>query len=249
MAITVEREEFGGLNTLVLQDKQLDTPNPQRILLCHGFGAPGNDLADIGAYLLQHNSHVAATSCFIFPAAPIDLASAGMPGGRAWWPINMAQLAAMHETRDFQQLTGIAPPGMDAATDQLHRAMLHMQQQWNCDVSRFIVGGFSQGAMVTTNLTLTRQLRVAQLCIFSGTLLNSTEWSELAKSHPGLNVLMSHGNEDQILPIEAAELLRDMLQETGHAVDYLEFPGPHTIPQEILIRLQHSILQNGSEAD
>jgi phospholipase/carboxylesterase len=249
MAISVERQEFGGLSTLVLQDSQLATPNPRRILLCHGFGAPGDDLADIGTFLLQQNPKVASTCCFIFPAAPIDLTAAGMPGGRAWWPINMAQLAAMHETRDFEPLTAISPPGMNEATDQLHLAMQQMQQRWNCSAGSFHIGGFSQGAMIATNLTLTRQLKIAQLCILSGTLLNSDAWRQLAKSHSGLNVLMSHGSQDQILPIDAAQLLRDMLLETGHAVNYLEFQGPHTIPLEILTRLEHSILQSHTEAD
>jgi phospholipase/carboxylesterase len=51
-----------------------------------------------------------------------------------------------------------------------------------------------------------------------------------------MHVLQSHGDEDQILPFEAAEWLRDLLVEAGCDVEFIPFHGPHTIPPVALLR-------------
>lgn len=242
-SLLVKHAVFNKLDCLILEDQSLRQETAANLVLCHGYGAPGDDLANVGVWLLQEIPALAKDWRLIFPAAPIDLSEEGMPGGRAWWPINMAQLALMNQMRDFSQLSAISPPGMQQATEQLHEALQQMRSLWKCEFSDFVVGGFSQGAMVTTNLTLSFQLSFAHLCLFSGTLLNADEWRQHASSLPNMSILMSHGNVDTVLPIESAEELRDLLSATGHSVDYLEFAGAHTIPVEAMQKLG-TLLQN-----
>jgi phospholipase/carboxylesterase len=47
-------------------------------------------------------------------------------------------------------------------------------------------------------------------------------------------VLMSHGRHDQLLPFSASETLRDKLRAAGAEVEWIEFPGGHEIPPNVV---------------
>lgn len=204
------------------------------MILNHGFGASGDDLVDIGAMLIDESDEIATLWKFVFPEAPIDLGPMGMPGGRAWWPINMAQLAEINQSHDYSELTRVSPPGMTEATNQLNDALQAMKSTFNVDDNHIVLGGFSQGAMVSTNLTLSTGLNPHLLAIFSGTLLCRDKWAELAASHPHCKVLQSHGLEDPILPFGAATELFDLFSNAGFDAKFIKFHGGHTIPTNAL---------------
>jgi len=239
MTVAASLKSFNNLECLIISET---TATPDLlVVLCHGFGAPGDDLADFAPWLMQNSAPLAARCRFVFPAAPLDLARYGMPGARAWWPINMAMLAKLNETQDFSQLTEMTPPGMHTAADQLHTAISHMQQLWNVPDNRCVIGGFSQGAMISTCITLRHQFQPALLAILSGTLLEKSEWTRLRLSHPGCQVLQSHGTQDTILPIAPALELQSLLQTGKFAVDFIQFNGPHSIPENVLQRLRQHL--------
>lgn len=95
-----------------------------------------------------------------------------------------------------------------------------------------LVGGFSQGAMITTEIALHSAARpFAALAILSGTLLSRDRWTRAAKtSGPALNVAMTHGRRDPLLPFALAEELRDLLVAAGARVDFVAHGGGHEIP-------------------
>lgn len=239
--MNAELKTYGSLRCRVLDNLPAGCTPQKLVVLCHGFGAPGDDLAQLGPELI-HSSPAVAESCrFVFPEAPIDLREHGIPGGRAWWPINMAELARINETRSFDDLTTMKPPEMSNATDQLQQAISEAQADAGLGDTATILGGFSQGAMVSTDLVLDRGFSPALLVLFSGTLLNSAHWAAQAKLHGGCSVLQSHGTIDMVLPLEPAELLRDLLSEAGFDVTFRSFHGPHTIPMEVLVELQQRL--------
>jgi phospholipase/carboxylesterase len=240
MKINMSRKDFGSLRCRTV-DALAPNVSPQKlVILCHGYGASGDDLVDFGPMLLENSDAISNACRFIFPAAPHDLASLGMPGGRAWWPINVARLAEMQQTRDFHELTHLEPPGMAEASTMLRECIAAALVQNNLTEADLIVGGFSQGAMVTTSVTLSG-LRPAVLAIFSGTLLHRTEWTRQAEQHPGCRVVQSHGYQDPLLPMSAAVELRDLLSHAGFEVAFTEFQGGHTIPMTALTSLQSAI--------
>jgi phospholipase/carboxylesterase len=194
--------------------------------------------------LIESSDQIAANCRFVFPEAPIDLGPMGMPGGRAWWPINMARLAEMNETRDFEQLTLLEPPGMSDASQMLAVTIRLALAASALDESHLILGGFSQGAMVSTCVTLTEPLKPALLSLFSGTLLNRVEWQRLAEAHPGCDVLQSHGRQDPILPFAPAVQLKELLASANFNIEFVDFNGPHTIPMNVLQRLQAKIVEH-----
>lgn len=230
-------QSFSGLNCHVVDALPPGSSPTRLVVLCHGFGAPGDDLVSLAFHLLDCDDRISGTARFVFPEAPIDLTNAGIPGGRAWWPINMAKLAEINQTREYEQLTTLEPPGMSAASEQLAGAVREMQSACGLDDSSTILGGFSQGAMVTTNLVLMHGFVPQLLNIFSGTLLWRDTWTAAAAEHPGCRVIQSHGRQDMVLPFPPAESLRDMLQSNGFQVTFCPFDGPHTIHPSSLSEL------------
>ncbi|MCA9059214.1 MAG: hypothetical protein KDA85_11965 [Planctomycetaceae bacterium] len=234
MSIHAITQTVGGLTC-----RMIDALPPGRtprylVVLCHGFGAPGDDLVDLGGWLADADDSIRENCRFVFPAAPIDLGPMGMPGGRAWWPINMARLAEINQTQDYDKLTTLRPEGMTEASTLLHGAIRELLARDQLHEEQLILGGFSQGAMVTTDVTLTHQLHPALLVLFSGTLLCRDQWHALAAAHSGTDVIQSHGTIDPVLPFSPAEQLRDLLVESGFPVEFVPFRGQHAIPLQVL---------------
>jgi phospholipase/carboxylesterase len=227
-------QNFAGLECLVFDTIPADRAPTQLVVICHGFGASKDDLATFAPYLMQADAAIADSCRFVFPNAPMDLTSLGMPGGRAWWEINMSRLAQMHQTKNYEELTTMTPPGLLEASEQLATAVREMQQAYGLDDAATTLAGFSQGAMISTDLVLRHGFTPRQLCVFSGSILCRDDWTAFAAKHPGCPVLQSHGTVDMVLPFEPAEGLRDMLQDNGFDVTFHSFYDGHTVPVEIL---------------
>ena len=81
--LNAEERQFGTLQTIVIDSLPATAPPALLVVLNHGFGASGDDLAGLGVQLLQTVPELTAAVRFVFPAAPQDLAEFGIPGGRA----------------------------------------------------------------------------------------------------------------------------------------------------------------------
>lgn len=228
---------MGGLVARVL-DALPNGKSPElAVVLCHGFGAGGDDLVPIGQLLLQEHEALAACARFYFPAAPLDLAEHGMPGARAWWMIDMAELQlAKMEGVERRPMRTQCPEGLPQARVAMMEVLGEVQRQTGLGPARTVLGGFSQGAMLATDVAMHLDSRVAGLVAWSGTLLNETEWRRLGPRHAGMRAVQSHGRQDPLLSFAWAEQLRDTLGEIGMTVEFLPFAGGHTISQQALDR-------------
>ncbi len=230
-----QRVQLGPLSCHVMAGRA--SPPKGAVLLCHGFGAPGDDLVPLAGELSRRAPDLAEQTLFVFPEAPLTLDAMGLPGGRAWWPLDMAQLQSAIEQGEFRDLRNDQPELLPAAREKLQGVIEAIGQSWSLPMKQIILGGFSQGAMLSTDLTLRLPEAPAALLIFSGTLLNEQEWKQLAPRRRGLWVEQSHGTADPILPFEAAEWLRDLLTDSGLHVQWTPFSGGHTIPSVMVDRL------------
>lgn len=208
------------------------------VVLCHGYGAPGTDLVPLGGELLSLFPKLQGKTRIIFPAAPLDLATQGMPGGRAWWPLDMERLMLMQQdpAGGMARMRAEIPPDLARARRMLLALIDEATRQAKLPISRVVLGGFSQGAMLATDVALTLEEAPAALGIFSGTLINEEAWSRRATSRRGLKVFQTHGQVDPLLPFANAEALRALLTSAGLDVDFLPFHGGHTIVIEALER-------------
>jgi phospholipase/carboxylesterase len=153
-----------------------------------------------------------------------------MPTGRAWFHLPEAIMRG--QLRDWDLFAREVPPGIQAARRGLMSVVDALSASTKLPYGRIVLGGFSQGGMVTTDVALRLEEAPAGLCILSGTLTSEPEWRQKASARKGLPVFQAHGRYDDVLPFAAAERLRDVLVESGLSVDFLPFDGPHTIAPE-----------------
>ena len=226
---------LGELDCNVVDALGEGTPPELAVVLCHGFGAPATDLVPLAPELMSLDARLAERVRFIFPGAPLTLAEWGMPAGRAWF--HLPDDIMRGQLRDWDLFAREVPPGMSAARRAVMSVVEAVSTTMKLPYGRIVLGGFSQGGMVTTDVALRLEEAPAGLCILSGTLTSEAEWRQKAKARQGLPVFQAHGRDDTVLPFFAAERLRDALTESGLAVDFFPFHGPHTIDSEELERL------------
>jgi phospholipase/carboxylesterase len=199
------------------------------ILLCHGFGAPGDDLVPL-ARAIDAGPGVR----WFFPEAPLALGW----GGKAWWEIDLDRIQVLALRGQRRVLAGETPPGLGEARQALEATIAELERSFGVRRDALVIGGFSQGAMLATELALHADRPFAGLAVLSGNLLSEDRWTEAARSAgPSVHALLTHGKNDPLLPFEGAEALRDLLIDAGADVDWLAHPGQHEIPAPVLARL------------
>ncbi|MDH4153913.1 MAG: hypothetical protein OEV01_09045 [Nitrospira sp.] len=201
------------------------------VILLHGFGAPGDDLVPL-ADVIQ----VPRGTRWLFPEAPLSL-NMGFGDSRAWWIIDFARIQADRAAGRIRDLSVEIPQGLALARERLQTFLKELPRQVPLDYKKTVVGGFSQGAMLTCDAVLHTDYPFAGLVQLSGNLLAKDIWTPLMSQRKGLPVFQSHGLQDDILPNIGAERLRDALYRAGLAVEWHSFQGGHEIPDAVLRRL------------
>lgn len=198
------------------------------VVLLHGFGAPGDDLVPLWRVL-----DVPEGTRFAFPAAPLEL-EMGYGESRAWWMIDPSLFADL-ERGIRRDRTADVPPALAEARARLCALLDDAESQLGA--KQIVLGGFSQGAMLSLDVALHTDRPLAGLALLSGTLIARPEWEPRLPARRGLRVLQSHGRQDPLLPFSVAEQLRDLMVQNGLSVDFIPFHGAHQIPDKVLDRL------------
>lgn len=101
---------------------------------------------------------------------------------------------------------------------------------------RVSLGGFSQGAIMSYSVGLTRPDLVNGIAVMSGRLLEETKPLVAANDKlQDLKVFISHGTSDPVLNIQYARSGLEYLKTLGIQPTYKEYPAAHTISNEMLI--------------
>lgn len=166
------------------------------IVLLHGWGADGNDLADL-AYPFSLRFPGAA---FFVPHAPEPCSM--NPMGRQWFDIE-------------DRVTGpvIAAP-------VINKAIAEAAKELNLNNNAIALTGFSQGGMMSLHCGLRMPETLAAIVSFSGALL---VYDDLQATHDNNSlssppVQLVHGTEDQVVPFEMMDVSADILEGLGVAV-------------------------------
>ena len=197
------------------------------VVLFHGFGAPGDDLVSLARVL-----RAPPGTRFAFPEAPLSLAALGMPQGRAWWMIDMARMQRVRTPSAIEQMSTEVPDGLAATRDKVVATLDALDAALH--PSKVVLGGFSQGAMLSVDVALRTTRPLAGVVVMSGALIARAEWEALAPKRAGLRVVQSHGNRDPILPFVAGERLAELLKSAGLVQTWVPFSGEHAIPPVVV---------------
>ncbi len=226
--------EIAGLSVEVFQATQ--TAPSAAVILCHGFGAPGDDLVGLAPELVKAVPALRDVR-FYFPAAPLTL-EMGFGDSRAWWLIDMGAIQKLaHDPAAQREFRRIEPEGMPAARKAMLALVQDVAKHTGLPMKKIILGGFSQGAMIATDVALRLEEAPGGLAVLSGTLLIEDTWKVKAKARAGLPVFQSHGRQDPVLPYVAAEWLKEVFVEAGMEHEFVPFDGGHTIGPQAFAKL------------
>ena len=100
--------------------------------------------------------------------------------------------------------------------------------------SKVIIGGFSQGAMLATEVYLHASEAPMGLISFSGTLIRKTIWTERLHLRSGKTLFLSHGEQDDVLPVKGSHALNTLFRQNGLKTDFCTFSGGHEIPMKAI---------------
>jgi phospholipase/carboxylesterase len=214
------REKVGKLDCL----KRPGEDEGRNIVLLHGFGANADDLFPLADFLDPEEQWN-----FYVPNAPNRVDIGGGFTGLGWFPISIRELES---GVDF---TKVRPPGMDQSRDLVSDMLFHLNSK------ELYLGGFSQGAMIATEVALEQPENLKGLILYSGTLLDESGWTKRMSALHGMRFLQSHGMQDQVLPFAYAQKLNDMLKKAGAVGDFMGFGGGHEIPLPVLKKTQEFI--------
>lgn len=179
------------------------------LVLLHGRGADELDLFPLLGVFDPQRRLVAAT-----PRAPLALP----PGGWHWYVVPRV---GFPDPETFAAVYPIAGEWLDSFLDE--RGLSH---------DRLVLGGFSQGAVMTYALGLgAGRPRPAALVALSG-FVPTVPGFEVDLSPPLPPVAIGHGTSDPVIAVEFGRAARDLLRQAGADVTYRESPLPHTIDPE-----------------
>ncbi|MFI5272713.1 MAG: alpha/beta hydrolase [Ktedonobacterales bacterium] len=129
----------------------------------------------------------------------------------------------------------IAPEQLAASRDRIAAFLDEAVTAYGADPARVYLLGFSQGAIMTLTLAQTQPRRLAGGVAIAGRIPTEVEpWIVAPDETAGLPLLQEHGRADQVIPIAWAQRARPVLERQRMALDYREYPAPHTISPAML---------------
>jgi phospholipase/carboxylesterase len=172
------------------------------LVLLHGRGADELDLVPV-LDLLDPERRLVGIS----PRGPLSLP----PGGAHWYAVKEI---------------GYPDPGTFHPTYEAVAAWL---DSLGFPLDRVVLGGFSQGAVMSYALGLgTGRPRPAAIVAFSG-FVPTLPGFELDLEPPLPQVAIGHGTFDPVIGVEWGRSAKELLEGAGAEVIYRESPLPHAI--------------------
>ncbi|MDP9492524.1 MAG: phospholipase [Actinomycetota bacterium] len=181
------------------------------LVLFHGRGTSEHDLYPLLDALDPERRLVGLT-----PRGPLVLT----PGGAHWYVVREI---GFPDRETFSTSYSIASSWLEELEFPLERT---------------IIGGFSQGAVMSWALGLGRgRPRPAGIIALSG-FIPTVEGFEVDLSPPLPPVVIGHGTSDPIISVEWSRKAKALLEEAGAEVLYKESPMPHSVDPSFVVELQ-----------
>ena len=195
---------------------QIDPPQGLVVIL-HGWGATAADVEFLVSLL-------ALKTCpFLLPNGPF---AHPYGGGRMWYGL----------PERFTFTTDLSDrPDLLTSRQLLTDWLQSLASITGVPLSRTVLGGFSQGGAMALDVGL--NLPLAGLMILSG-----YAHAPIAPlTAPSTPILLVHGRQDQVVPLQAAHLTRDRLRQVKATITYEEFDMGHEIAPIVLHHMRQFI--------
>jgi phospholipase/carboxylesterase len=191
---------------------QIETgPRPEAaVIWLHGLGADGHDFEPIVPEL-----ELARPVRFVFPHAPIR-------------PVTINNGMRMRAWYDIYQFGGGREDEQGLrASQKLVDELIAAQ---GLPPEKIVLAGFSQGGAIVLQTGLRHAERLAGIMALSCYLpIASSVAAERSAANRSIPIFMAHGAYDDIIPIQRAQQSRAALESLGYAVEWHDYPMPHSV--------------------
>ena len=130
------------------------------------------------------------------------------------------------------------------ASEQLLREMIQAEIDLGIPSERILLAGFSQGGAIALQAGLRYERPLAGIMGLSTLLpLADSLAAEAADENRATPIMLAHGAQDPVIPIELAIRSRNALQQMDYSVDWFEYAMPHSVCMEELMDVRTWILE------
>jgi phospholipase/carboxylesterase len=206
-----------------LETLEIETgPSPARsVIVLHGLGDDGHGWAPITAEL---DLTPIGPVRFVLPHAPMRPVT--INGGyvmRAWYDILGTDLPRREDEA-----------GLRASVGEIE-ALIAREKQRGVPASRIVLLGFSQGCAMALLTGLRHGERLAGIAGLSGYLpLAASTAAERSEANRDTPLFLAHGTQDPVVTYPRGTASRDALAQLGYAIEWHDYPMPHSVcPEEI----------------
>ena len=184
------------------------------LVLLHGRGADEHDLFALLDLLDPDRRLLGVT-----PRGPLSLP----PGGRHWYAV-----------REI----GYPDPGTFLSTfDGVSGWLDALQAQTGLGPERTVLGGFSQGAVMSSALGLASTRPRPAAIVALSAFIPTVEGFALDLERALPPVAIGHGAYDPVIEVGWGRRAKETLEAAGAEVLYREYPLPHAVDPRFLIEL------------
>ncbi|MBO0330015.1 alpha/beta hydrolase [[Muricauda] lutisoli] len=198
--------------TYLLRPSSIKSEKAPALFMFHGYGSNEEDLFSFASELPEE--------LMIFSVkAPYGLE----PFGHAWYAINFD--AEQGKWSDDEQA--------EESREKIVAFIDEAIEAYNLDKENITLLGFSQGTILSYAVALSYPEKVKNVVALSGYInKNILVDNYTDKDHSGLNIYASHGQVDQVIPLEWAQKSPEFLKNLNIPTTYKEFPVGHGVSQQ-----------------
>lgn len=200
-----------------IRQAEKGSSKPPLIILLHGLGSNEQDLFAFAGQLPGRFMVVAAR-------APITLSE----GSYAWFRVDRSSGKPVIPN----------PAEVENSRKLIVQFIDQLKSKYVFDEKRVYLCGFSQGGIMSYTVGLTRPDMVKGIAVMSGRLLPGVKEQAASKEKLAkLNVFISHGTEDAVIPVANAREALVYIRSMKISPRYKEYKAGHTINNEMLTDL------------
>ena len=212
----VKQVEGSTLQYLAIEPDNYDpNRNYPMVILLHGYGASMSDLAGL-CPVIDRDGYV-----YICPNAPIPIELGMGMQGFAWTPPG----------------GGGTPDHAAEAEDLLSGLFEEVRQQYNVQSGQTLLGGFSQGGMMTYRSGLIDPKAFTGLIALSSRISDTEGLTPRLPEDRSQPIFIAHGTQDSMISVDDARATKEYLEDNGYSPVYNEYAMGHEISQDVLIAL------------
>ena len=200
-----------SLSAIVLEPLSKIKPK-NAVILCHGYGGDGKDISILAGYWRTY----LPDTIFICPDAPEKCEAS--PSGFQWFDLT---------DQDPEQILSKSL----VAENKLNKLIDEVKEGYNLLANQIIIGGFSQGSMISLQTGIKRKDKINSILGYSGKIIDLEHLSKNIVSRP--NIFLMHGDIDQVVSVDGLLEAKNFFNKNNYEIETKIFKDcEHRIPME-----------------